>query len=285
MAVIVLAASFAYNLSLYGNIPDHWKVTIGAFIIFLPFCYFLQALLNAKSYKIQHISQIQKDLRECYFTIQDEVEDIGRDYLTIERTSPTLTPSTETSGREMTSAPNIKYVNIKLLLYDSIFRTLFLEISRLIRNVELYDYYQKGYHIYIKNKQQLFENEIQNELILRLRKYESRASDYEVVLMTSEIRRRIMKAATPEQAPTPPSEQAGIQIILFSDLQELLIRDVVKTRFDLADKILLKRSELLQFELGDIVDDIVEEKMHGGGINFRSYFLPLSSYSFISQAL
>jgi hypothetical protein len=280
LAVIVLAASFAFNLSLYGNIPDHWKVTIRAFIIFLPFCYFLQALLNVKSYKEQHVSKVQKDFREYYFLIQRNVRSVTEDFVTTPMRGPAATPtSTESPSRkasatEIAIGPNIGDGNWELhhkikrsiLLDDVTFRELFHNIAEEIRDVTLYDYYQKAYQIYIKKEEEFVEKEIRKELVIRW--YD--ISEYKLILMISEIKRQIITAATTTSA--PPT---------FTSFEEQIIREVLEARSNLLDQIVLKRSDLLRFELGDIVDDIVEGKMHGEGINFRSYFLPLSFFLFI----
>jgi hypothetical protein len=121
IAVVALGSNVGFTIFHYSTIPTHWKVAITAFILLLPFCYFLQALLNVRSVKQERISKIQKRLREFYLSIRHHL--------------PITPPS-----------PNELYRNL-------FFRQIYQSYSSFIDDVKLYDYYQQAYNICTKKEQ------------------------------------------------------------------------------------------------------------------------------------
>jgi hypothetical protein len=59
----------------YESIGIQWKVAITSFTLLLPFCYFLQALLNVKSTADERKSDMERRLREFYFINQEQIEE------------------------------------------------------------------------------------------------------------------------------------------------------------------------------------------------------------------
>jgi hypothetical protein len=66
----LFAGIVGYNVALLTEIPIHWKVAISAFIILLPFSFFLQALLSESATIFYNIPTTTKiTLPRCGFLV------------------------------------------------------------------------------------------------------------------------------------------------------------------------------------------------------------------------
>jgi hypothetical protein len=174
-AGLILGGTLVYIIFHYDSIPEHWKVAFTAFIILLPFSFFLQASLNVKAVKAELHIKIQDELRQFYvwLSILKTDENYGMDVIR-------SYPEDEVSKEER----RIKQQEIKMKLQkqeeferyviekgtEQEFRDAFenkAEELRKFGQVRLYsiyrEAYQKYYHYVVE------ENKLTKEKIVDLR--------------------------------------------------------------------------------------------------------------------
>ncbi len=270
----LFAGIIAYNISLYTQIPFHWKVAISAFIFLLPFSFFLQALLSELT-SIQEIkSRIEKGLRAAY-----------KDYLANERKEVEERRKRKETLVKLTAELN-RLTDEKSKIESE------MEQVRDQKNPDKKSAQVLGYNLSsIKNQIQEIEPEVVrlNDLV--------RAESELKPLDDLKVRFNFLNEHVQDSSLYGSFRQASELLddeysFLIKQREKLTIRIDPDGRVTKTNKVVGSidselrrlnqiRAKLLEFEVGSFLTQIVRSEMETKGIDFRSYVLPLSFFLFI----
>jgi hypothetical protein len=157
-AGLILGGTLAYFIFHYDNIPEHWKFAIAAFIILLPFSFFLQASLHVKAVEAEFQTKIQDELRQFYVYLSILSTDEG--YVLHTSSSDSETQKIEESmKKQYQEKMKNKEEQVKIERYviyngdEQEFRDAFESKAEELRKrgqTKLYSIYREAYQKYYK---------------------------------------------------------------------------------------------------------------------------------------